>query len=61
MAYADYYHCDVCNAKAFYDANIDWEHTNLVVSEWGAPESLWALCKECAKTHEVVIKKKEGV
>lgn len=24
MAGADYYSCDVCGAKTFYDANIDW-------------------------------------
>jgi hypothetical protein len=27
MAGADYFHCDVCGCKAFYDANIDWEET----------------------------------
>jgi hypothetical protein len=28
MAGADYQHCSVCYAKAFYDANIDWSETN---------------------------------
>lgn len=25
MAYADYRHCDVCDAKAFYDAGLDYD------------------------------------
>ncbi len=24
MAGADYYSCDVCGSKTFYDANLDW-------------------------------------
>lgn len=55
MAYADYRHCDVCDAKAFYDANLAYdfkEHgeTGLFnVGDWKV------LCKTCAKTHEVVV------
>jgi hypothetical protein len=25
MAYADYRHCDICDAKTFYDANLDYD------------------------------------
>lgn len=32
MAMADYYSCDLCGAKTFYDANLDWE------SGYGAEE-----------------------
>lgn len=48
MAYADYTHCDVCDAKAFYDANVDWE-----VQNTGAKA---VLCCECAKTHVVEVR-----
>lgn len=64
MAAADYYLCDVCGAKTFYDANLNYE--------WCGPEAnfnpetnhMWpcgdvgfmvVLCKDCAKSHRVVI------
>lgn len=55
MAYADYRHCDVCDAKAFYDSNLDYdfkEHPDTGlhnVGEWKV------LCRDCAATHIVVI------
>jgi hypothetical protein len=55
MAYADYRLCDVCQEKAFYDANLSYdfeEHpdTGLYnVGAWGV------LCRDCVKTHRVVI------
>lgn len=47
MAYADYWHCAICDAKAFYDANVDW----------GSARSadVVTLCGECAKNHRIVI------
>lgn len=57
MAYADYFHCDACGFKAFYDSNIDWESTNVAV-EHGAPVSVFALCAYCFKTHEIVVQKR---
>lgn len=48
MAYADYTHCDVCDTKAFYDAEIDWDEVNT-----GAKA---VLCRRCAKTHTIEIK-----
>lgn len=57
MAYADYFHCDVCGQKAFYDSNIDWETTYVAVED-GAPVSVVALCVACFKTHEIVVQKR---
>lgn len=51
MAYCDYFHCHLCDAKAFYDASIDWNNY---------PEiAVVALCGECSKTHEITVKKKD--
>jgi hypothetical protein len=58
MAGADYRRCDVCDAKAFYDARLNWEwesESKTGLDNLGA----WAvLCDDCEKTHEIVIKKK---
>ena len=51
MAYADYTHCAVCDAKAFYDANVDWECQN--------SGEVQALCLACFKTHEVKVVPRE--
>ena len=64
MAFADYYLCDVCEAKCFYDANLNWEQSTKQVP---IPEDQWvrshpglkldrcgdmkAICRDCAKTH----------
>lgn len=60
MAYGDYRHCDVCDVKTFYDANL-----NYGVDDYGSPFDLerlgdWAvLCVECAKTHKCVVIKND--
>lgn len=74
MAAADYYLCDVCGSKCFYDSNLNYEHPDRSGNDsWGnpiAPEELVrgtgykldylggmaAVCRECAKTHEVVVR-----
>ena len=60
MAKSDYYLCDVCEGKAFYDADIQdsayiatYDH-----SEDATPIAIKALCSECAKTHEIVVQPK---
>jgi len=65
MAYADYYHCDVCDAKCFYDSNLNWE--------WDEPDTInvedkgmsldncgaiKALCLKCVQTHKIMIELK---
>ena len=43
MAFADYYLCDLCGGKAFYDTDVDYERVG----------DMACICKECAKTHAV--------
>lgn len=54
MAYAGYTHCAVCDSKAFYDANLNWEHVGdlLTLDYCGA---MAALCDECAEKWELVL------
>lgn len=52
MAAADYYHCDLCGGKTFYDADIDWE-----VQHVGA---IKCICERCAKTHAIILVKRDG-
>lgn len=54
MAYGDYQHCCICDAKAFYDADIDWSVQNCA---WGT--GLRVLCRGCEKTHEIIVRKKD--
>lgn len=70
MAFGDYHACDNCGErKTFYDADMDME---FVDGEWryswsaGGPGygpfpgyRLVALCHECEKTHEIVIRPRE--
>lgn len=52
MAAADYYLCDKCDAKTFYDANLTddwWSHNPYEGLDMAV------LCEKCSATHEVVI------
>lgn len=72
MAYVDYYHCAVCDGKAFYDAEIDWQYQYVARNppdEWNHEfckppyrhgVSVVALCEDCAKTHAIQVVKREG-
>jgi hypothetical protein len=63
MAFADYYQCDVCGAKCFYEAGMNWEQKtrrNPIPDEHlvrGLSAKLdfcgdmKAICRDCAKTH----------
>lgn len=68
MALADYRLCDVCERKAFYDANLNYDFEKAddeqsTVRQCGEPVAYrldylgdWVvLCEECAKTHEVIV------
>lgn len=63
MAMADYYLCDVCSQKAFYDSNLDYDFDAPVDygcgSKLGWVGDMAAICDQCAKTHIVVILAKE--
>lgn len=56
MAAADYYSCDRCGHKAFYDANVDWGSSYLKVDEFGTPLSVTMLCETCFETHAIVVR-----
>ena len=59
MAMADYYLCDVCSQKAFYDANLRYDFDTPV--DYGCSSKLdyvgdmAVICDDCAKTHQVVV------
>jgi len=64
MAGADYYLCDLCGNKCFYDSNLNWDYNEdknecvrgrcVSLDHCG---DMACICKDCAKTHEVVIVK----
>ncbi len=71
MAMADYRLCDNCGAKAFYDANLNYEFAedpDVGASVVGVPRSAkldylgdWAvLCDDCAKEYKTAIVRKAG-
>ena len=63
MAWADYYSCDICRCKTFYDAVLrygrdDEENRNLITGHpWPAGNvgAMIVICKECAKTHSITL------
>jgi len=66
MAFADYYLCDICSSKTFYDAELDYGDGKTVMRNPGTGHSwpagvgsMAVLCEECALTHKVKIVKKE--
>jgi hypothetical protein len=63
MATADYYLCDVCGTKCFYDANLNYDFSKLDpvtrMPKLDYVGDMAAICDECAKTHMVVIVKRD--
>ena len=62
MAGADYYSCDVCGAKTFYDADLsygDFQYNENPLNRHPWPDGdvgfMVVLCKKCSLTHKVVI------
>jgi transcription elongation factor Elf1 len=51
MAGADYFLCDLCGIKMFYDANVDWEEYR------GRIGRLVGICVDCSKTHRIAVTK----
>lgn len=72
MAGADYYSCDMCGSKTFYDADVPYrggregKKTNPAKKVGDIPVELWplgvgymkVLCKDCAETYKVIIQRK---
>ena len=59
MAGADYKHCSVCGAKAFYDASIKnsypFANGDPEKFEYWYAEGLVTLCPECFETHKIYV------
>jgi len=63
MAAADYYFCDYCGCKCFYDAELNWKDMESIANEVrGHPGAsldmcgdIKAICLNCAKTHKCVV------
>jgi len=55
MAGADYYSCDKCRRKTFYDAGLDYQYNK--DSGYTLPNvgDMKVICIDCAKVHEVHI------
>lgn len=49
VALVDYHHCEVCDCKTFYDAEVEY-NDNIVVS----------LCGDCKKTHKIIVAEKKN-
>lgn len=64
MAGADYYHCDVCGSKAFYDADLQYDFGKPVEygcgSKLGYVGDMAAICDACSEKYEVIVKRKES-
>ena len=60
MANADFYLCDACGKKTFYDAHLayDGENGNSEThKQWpdGDVGDMAVICKRCAETHTIII------
>lgn len=57
MAAADYYGCDLCGSKTFYDAELDYDFPTVPPYEPKLPGvgAMKVICLRCADTHEVTI------
>lgn len=49
MAGCDYYSCDRCGWKTFYDASVDWEAYEPMIGK------ILCICKDCAKEFDIVM------
>lgn len=58
MALADYYLCDRCGRKTFYDADLPYEYDERVGDILPGVGAMLVLCEKCAATHELVVRKK---
>jgi hypothetical protein len=62
MAAADYWLCDRCGRKTFYDANLDYNNSDRLRSDGrmlpsGAGDAQ-VICVQCAEANELVIRPK---
>jgi hypothetical protein len=59
MALADYYLCDVCEGKAFYDTNLNYDFDNRVSYGCGHKleyvGNMKVICDDCVKNYDIVL------
>lgn len=59
MASSDYYLCDVCNSKTFYDAEVHYDAMNShPVTHALLPDNVGdmaVICERCAQTFKVAV------
>ncbi len=60
MAGMDYFHCDWCSAKAFYDARLNYSESEQMRNRTDIPkldfcDDIRALCEGCAQKYRVVV------
>jgi hypothetical protein len=61
MAKADYYLCDVCGEKCFYDANLNYEiDPKTLTRTLDYMGEMAAICDGCVKTHTVKVVQREA-
>jgi len=59
MAGGDYKSCDICCCKTFYDCELQYDFNDY--PEHGLRLGAWkVICIECAKTHDVIIIKRQS-
>jgi len=63
MAMADYYLCDICGEKTFYDATLDYDEDNRnpkTSHPWPNRDvgDMAVICRKCAETHKIELVKK---
>jgi hypothetical protein len=66
MAMADYYLCDQCGGKTFYDTGLDWRYEddegNDCEANLRGVGDMVVICEKCAAKFEVVVMpKRKGV
>ena len=58
MAAADYYLCDVCHCKTFYDAHVDYDSVDYDSSGNGVGD-MKCICPACALEYRVAIVRRD--
>jgi hypothetical protein len=66
MAGADYYRCDVCGCKCFYDACLNWDDVSESKPEVRGQDDvsldycgdIAAICVKCSETHKCQVVEK---
>ena len=58
MAGVDYYSCDACGPKTFYDADLQYHENENPVTHHPWPDGvgeMLVLCPSCAKDNKIII------